>query len=127
MRTDIIKEAPNVVTENPFKSLIFSGFQAEVVCRIAAHKKAAMWYGEWIIRVVNQDRTYERILVSARSRASEEEIIVRTFKTINGLVSFLDPLGFTHINVPMDEGCRSTLVLPDDVLAKHASKEADEG
>ncbi|AUR22496.1 hypothetical protein PhaeoP80_04473 (plasmid) [Phaeobacter inhibens] len=85
-----------------------------------------MWYGEWVIRVVNQDRSYEKMLVSARSRArQDEEIVLRTFKTINGLVSFLNPMGFTHINVPMDEGGRATHVLPEKVVAEHKSREAD--
>ncbi|MFV1630804.1 hypothetical protein [Phaeobacter sp. JH20_18] len=127
MGTDIHKEAPNVVTETLFKSLLLSGYQAEVVCKSAARKKAAMWYGEWVIRVVNQDRSYEKMLVSARSRArQDEEIVLRTFKTINGLVSFLNPMGFTHINVPMDEGGRATHVLPEKVVAEHKSRTTDE-
>ena len=117
MGTDLNKEAPNVVTETLFRSLIHSGYQAEVVCKTSAHKKAAVWYGVWIIRVVNQDRTYEKLLVPARKRAKQEdEISLRTFKTANGLISFLQGIGFTHVNIPLQEGGRSTHVLPADAL-----------
>ena len=80
MEKDITKEAPNVVTEIHFKTLMHSGYQAEVVCRTTATKKAAVWYGIWIIRVVNKERTYEKLLVPARKKlGDDDEIAVRTF------------------------------------------------
>lgn len=114
---DINKEAPNVVTETHFKTLMHSGYQAEVVCRTTAHKKAAVWYGIWIIRVVNKDRSYEKLLVPARKKlGDDDEIAVRTFKTANGLISFLESMGFPQINIPMVEGGRTIHVLPDKLL-----------
>lgn len=112
--TDINKEAPNVVTETHFKTLVESGYQAEVVCKTRATKKAAVWYGIWIIRVVNKERTYEKLLVPARKKlGDDDEIAVRTFKTANGLISFLESMGFTQVNIPMLEGGRTLHALPD--------------
>ena len=111
------KEAPNVVTETLFRSLMRSGYLAEVVCKTEATKKSAVWYGLWIIRVVNQDRSFEKLLVPARQRANaEDEVRIREFKTANGLISFMQNIGFTHVNIPLKEGGRSTHVLPADAL-----------
>ncbi len=122
MEKDITKEAPNVVTEIHFKTLMHSGYQAEVVCRTTATKKAAVWYGIWIIRVVNKERTYEKLLVPARKKlGDDDEIAVRTFKTANGLISFLESMGFPQINIPMVEGGRTTHVLPDELLVDRNS------
>ncbi|UWQ77410.1 hypothetical protein [Leisingera sp. M658] len=116
--TDLSKETPNVVTETLFRSLVGNGYQAEVVSRVAAHKKAAVWYGEWIIRVVNQDRTYEKTLVPARKRANaqEDEITVRVFKTANGLISFMQGVGFEHVDIPLVAGGRSIHTLTNNSL-----------
>jgi hypothetical protein len=115
--TDINKEAPNVVTETLLRSLVQNGYQAEVVCRATATKKAAVWYGVWIIRVVNKDRTYEKLLVSARNRATpDDEITARAFKTANGLISFMQGMGFEHVDIPLVEGGRSTHILTDNAL-----------
>lgn len=117
MTSNFSNEAPNVVTENRFRTLMQSGYQAEVVCRSAAFRKSAVWYGEWIIRVVDQDRTFEKLLVVARSGTSENsEIRIREFKTANGLISFLSGMGCSHVNIPLHEGGRSTHVLPEDAL-----------
>lgn len=122
MGTDINKEAPNVVTETLFRSLVQNGYQAEVVCRSTAFKKAAVWYGEWIIRVVNQDRTYEKLLVPARKRAKpDDEISIRTFKTANGLISFMQGMGFEHVDIPLHEGGRSTHTLTDNSMENNDS------
>lgn len=117
MGTDINKEAPNVVTETLLRSLIQNGYQAEVVSKTKASKKAAVWYGLWIIRVVNKDRTYQKLLVSARNRATpDDEITARVFKTANGLISFMQGMGFDHVDIPLAEGGRSTHVLTDNAM-----------
>ena len=114
MGSNLQKETPNVVTETFFRSLMLNAFQAEVVCRKAAHKKAAVWYGEWIIRVVDQEHSSERLLVPARQNSGKaDEVAARTFKTANGLISFLESFGFSHVSIPLHEGGRSTHVLPD--------------
>ena len=64
-----------------------------------------------------QDRSFEKLLVPARQRANaEDEVRVREFKTANGLISFMQNIGFTHVNIPLKEGGRSTHVLPADAL-----------
>lgn len=106
-----------MVTETFLRTLVQRGYQAEVVCRAKATKKAAVWYGVWIIRVVNQDRTYEKLLVSARNKASaHEEIAPRVFKTANGLISFMSDMGFERVDIPLVEGGRSIHALADSTL-----------
>lgn len=102
-------EAPNVVTEAGFRQLLAKGYDAEIVCKADAYIKASVWYGEWIIRGVNSERTDERVLVTVpRSAVEAEELKFRVFRTINGLVSFMHKAGFAHVDVPLREGHRST-------------------
>lgn len=108
----IEKEAPNVVTTKYFHDLIRSGYLAEVVCTETAYKKAAFWYGEWQIRVVNEDRTFEMYLSTATREAAPVKI--RTAKTINGLVSILHEAGFRQVCIPLEEGGRQILSLSEN-------------
>lgn len=111
--TNFSKEAPNVVTETQFKLLLRQGYKAEVVCRSAAFRKAAVWYGEWFIRVVSSDGSVEKLLVPfPRGGPQNEEIPLRMFKTANGLISFLDGMGFDQARLPLREGGREVLILP---------------
>ncbi len=96
-------EAPNVVTETRFRALVESGYRAEILCRETAHKKGPSYYGVWIMRVVSQDGV-EKLLVTARTRTSYNDIKIREFKTITGVVSFLIGIGFSHADVPLQEG-----------------------
>jgi hypothetical protein len=114
--TDLEKEAPNVVTEPRFRELLAQGYQAEVLCRSAAYYKSAVWYGAWVLRVVDKDGTFERLLVNIPRRVTgEPEVAVKVFKTVNGLTTFMARMGFTHVHVPLLEGGRSSLALPSDV------------
>lgn len=123
MDRDLQKEAPNVVTEPRFRQLLAKGYQAEVVCRQDAYRKASVWYGEWIVRVVDQDRTFEKLLVTTPRRVGEgDEVKIRVFKTINGLTSFMHGVGFAHIDVPFYRGGRSSQSLPDEVLEMDRSE-----
>lgn len=118
MVSDLDKEAPNVVTEPRFRQLLAKGYQAEVVCQAEAYCKAAVWYGEWIIRVVNRDRTIEKLLVNIPRRAKGNPVVtVKVFKTINGLSSFMHRAGFTHVHVPFQRGGRSSQAIPSEVVA----------
>ena len=113
MRTDLNKEAPNVVTETQFKVLLQQGYQAEVVCKTPAFRKNAVWYGEWFIRAVTEDRSVEKLLVPGRRwNKQPEEIPLRIFKTANGLISFLEGFGFDQIHIPMLKGGRAVHCLP---------------
>lgn len=112
-------EAPNVVTEARFRDLVESGYSAEILCREAAHKKGPSYYGLWIMRVVS-DEGVEKLLVTARARSSFSDIKVREFKTITGVVSFLIGIGFSHADVPLEVGQRTTHKLA--VHSKRSSK-----
>lgn len=100
-------EAPNVVTEARFRDLVESGYSAEILCQEAAHKKGPSYYGIWIMRAVSDDGV-EKLLVTARTRTTYNDIKIREFKTITGVVSFLIGIGFSHADVPLEEGQRTT-------------------
>ena len=100
-------EAPNVVTEARFRELVESGYNAEILCQEPAHKKGPSYYGVWIMRVVSDDGV-EKLLVTARTRATHNDIKIREFKTITGVVSFLVGIGFSHADVPLEEGQRTS-------------------
>ena len=113
-------EAPNVVTETRFRTLMQSGYLAEVLCQSAAYNKSAVWYGKWVIRIIDEDRTFMKLLVPARSMSDKhDEIRIREFKTANGLISFLASMGCTNANVPLQEGGVSTHALPVELLTKN--------
>ncbi|WP_308917184.1 hypothetical protein [Jannaschia sp. LMIT008] len=116
---DLQKEAPNVVTEPKFRELLAQGYQAEVLCRSDAYYKSAVWYGAWVLRVVDREGTFERLLVNIPRRVTgEPEVAIKVFKTINGLTTFMARMGFTHIHVPLLEGGRSSLALPTEVMER---------
>jgi len=100
-------EAPNVVTEARFRELVESGYSAEILCQESAHKKGPSYYGVWIMRAVSDDGV-EKLLVTARTRTTYNDIKIREFKTITGVVSFLIGIGFSHADVPLEEGQRTT-------------------
>jgi hypothetical protein len=115
--TDLEKEAPNVVTEPRFKELLARGYQAEVLCQREAHYKSAVWYGEWTVRIVNRERTFEKPLVNIPRRViGEPAVSLKVFKTINGLTTFMARSGFTHVHIPLLEGGRSSHALPSELL-----------
>ncbi|WP_331459658.1 hypothetical protein [Paracoccus liaowanqingii] len=122
MEIELEKETPNVVTEPRFRKLIASGYLAEVVCQVAAYRKASVWYGEWTVRVVNPDRTIEKLLVTTPRRVDDmDEIKIRVFKTINGLSSFMHEAGFTHLDIPFLSGGRTIQALPKNPSDKSGS------
>ena len=100
-------EAPNVVTEARFRELVESGYSAEILCQESAHKKGPSYYGVWILRAVSADGV-EKLLVTARTRTTHNDIKIREFKTITGVVSFLVGIGFFHADVPLEEGQRTS-------------------
>ena len=100
-------EAPNVVTEARFRDLVESGYSAEILCQETAYKKGPSYYGVWIMRAVS-DEGVEKLLVTARTRTTYNDIKIREFKTITGVVSFLIGIGFSHADVPLEEGQRTS-------------------
>ncbi|WP_375262957.1 hypothetical protein [Palleronia sp.] len=123
MDKDLEKEAPNVVTEAEFRMLVASGFQAEIVCLGETYIKGSVWYGEWIIRVVSSDRTFGKVLsVNVRRGVAEpEQIKFRAFKTINGLCSFFQKVGFEHMDIPFVRGGRTVFSLPPESATKDST------
>lgn len=106
-------EAPNVVTTKQFQALLREGYLAEVLANEDAHKVSSVWYGSWIVRVVNEERTYERLVSSTRlPETASEQVRVRVHKTANGLISFLEAAGITHPTVPLKKGGRHAHRLP---------------
>ena len=108
---DLEKAAPNVVTETKFRDLAAEGYTVEVVAQSDALKKGPSWHGVWIIRAVSDDGM-EKLLVTARTRTSRGDIKIREFKTVTGVISFLVGIGFSHADIPLEEGQRTTLKLP---------------
>ncbi len=113
---DLEQEAPNVVTESGFRDLVESGHRVEVVCKESAFKKGPSWHGVWILRVVS-DAGVEKLLVTARTRTSRNDIKIREIKTVTGVISFLQGIGFSHADVPLEEGKRTVQKLSSEEMA----------
>lgn len=115
--TDLEKEAPNVVTEPRFRDLVANGYRVEIVCKTDAYKKGPSWYGAWVLRAVSDDGV-EKLLVTARTRTSFNDIKIREIKTITGIISFLQGVGFSHADIPLEEGKRTVLKLSPEEMAR---------
>lgn len=113
---DLDKEAPNVVTEPRFRDLVASGYRVEVVCKSDAFRKGPNWHGVWILRAVSDDGV-EKLLVTARTRTSRNDIKIREIKTVTGVISLLQAIGFSHADVPLEEGRRTVHKLSSDEMA----------
>ena len=113
---DLEKEAPNVVTEPRFRDLVASGYRVEVVCKEDAFKKGPNWHGVWILRAVSDDGV-EKLLVTARTRTSRNDIKIREIKTVTGIISLLQGLGFSHADIPLEEGKRTVHKLSSEEIA----------
>lgn len=95
------KEAPNVVSEDGCRVLINQGWAIEVICLESAAKRHSNYFGKWGVRVVSPDGSVERMLVTAR-----KVMELRVFKTITGLISFLDDFDVSGPRIPLYEGMR---------------------
>ena len=113
---DLDKEAPNVVTEPRFRDLVISGYRVEVVCKEDAYKKGPNWHGVWILRAVSDDGV-EKLLVTARTRTSRNDIKIREIKTVTGIISFLQGIGFSHTDIPLEKGKRTVQKLSSEEIA----------
>ena len=72
-------------------------------CKADPERKGPSWYGLWIMRTVGSDGQ-EKILVTARTRVTQNAIRVREFKTATGVISFLVGVGFSQASIPMKNG-----------------------
>jgi len=113
---DLDKEAPNVVTEPRFRDLAESGYRVEVHCKSGAYRKGPNWHGVWTMRVVS-DEGVEKLLVTARTRTSHNDIKIREIKTVTGVISFLQGIGFSHADIPLEEGQKSIHTLSAEEIA----------
>jgi hypothetical protein len=104
---------PNVTTEQGLRDLVESGHVVEVLCQSNPVKKGPSWHGTWVMRTVGKDGR-ERVLVTARTRTSRNDIKIREFKTATGVISFLVGIGFTHASLPMKTGHRTSHSLSED-------------
>jgi hypothetical protein len=119
-------EAPNVVTEARFRELVERGYSAEILCQESAHQKGPSYYGVWIMRVVSDDGV-EKLLVTARTRTTYNDIKIREFKTISGVVSFFLGLGFTHVDLPLVAGTSRSHKLAPSATAPSDKAASDRG
>ena len=102
MSTPITNSAPNVVSEDGLKEELSRGWQIEVICKKAAEKRQANWYGAWGIRIISPDGRNERTLVTYRKDMEQ-----RLFRTVYGLISFLVECGISRPTLPLSEGQRA--------------------
>lgn len=93
----------NIATEARFRALVESGYCVEVLCLEAAQRKGPTYYGLWVLRAVS-DEGDEKRLVTARTRTTHDDIKIREFKTVTGVISFLIGLGLSCAKIPLQEG-----------------------
>lgn len=110
--TDLEKEAPNVVTESRFRDLAANGYHVEIKCKQAAFKKGPNWHGMWVLRAIS-DEGLEKLLVTSRA-----DIKIREIKTVTGVISFLLGIGFSHADIPLEEGQRTVHKLSSEEVAR---------
>ena len=109
------RDVADVVTESELKVLLRTGYRCEVIPREEPHMRGPVWYGNWVVAAVDDERTVERPLVSMRRKNGHGGAkAVREFRTANGLISFLHRLGFRSITLPMEQGSRAAHRLPAD-------------
>ena len=115
-----------MVTEARFRELVERGYSAEILCRESARQKGPSYYGVWIMRVVSDDGV-EKLLVTARTRTTYNDIKIREFKTITGVVSFFLGLGFAHVALPLVAGASQTHKLAPSDRASADQISSDRG
>lgn len=104
---------PNVTTEQGLRALAEEGHTVEVLCKADPERKGPSWHGLWLIKTLGADGQ-EKILVTARTRLTQNAIKVREFKTATGVISFLVGVGFSHANLPMKNGEKTSHRLVSD-------------
>lgn len=92
------KPRTNVITEQGLRALAEEGHTVEVLCKADPERKGPSWYGLWIMRTV-RNGGQEKILVTARTRLTQNAIKVREFKTATGVISFLVGVGFSQASI----------------------------
>lgn len=106
--------AKALVQEAELVALVRKGYVIEVIVQETPFKKAATWHGEWVIRLTDDEESFEAYLVTARGYATKS---VRVIKTVNGLLSFMTELGFATVGIPMEKGERARHQLQNEAVA----------
>lgn len=114
--------APNVVTEPRFRELLSLGYDTEILCLEDCNKRSGHWYGEWIMRAISRDGTSDKLLVKV-PRHAHLDVEARTFKTVNGLISFMLDLGFATANIPVRKGHRALNSLANELTENATTDE----
>lgn len=86
---------PNVLSEDEIPNRLADGWRIVVIALEDAEKRQSYWYGLWGIKAVSLDGGYEQTLITHRKGME-----ARVFKSINGLVSFLDQFGISMHLIP---------------------------
>lgn len=95
----MIREAPNVVTEEGIRLLLEDGYVLEITCVESAEKRYNAWYGGWTVYAVQRDGDDRKLLVVSRGSV----IKAREFKTVVGLISYIHGHRFPMVTIPMEE------------------------
>ena len=104
---------PNVTTEQGLRALAEEGHTIEVLCKADPERKGPSWHGLWLIKTLGTDGQ-EKLLVTARTRLTQNAIKVREFKTATGVISFLVGVGFSQASIPMKNGEKTSHSLVND-------------
>ena len=114
-------EAPDVVSETLFKSLLQQGYSTDILCVEDSFIRNQVWSGLWYVRVVSPDGKIERVLSTTRVKDKTAGFSIRSFKSANGLTSFIHGIGYQHIAIPFYAGAwrrLGTLVTTDEMGAE---------
>ena len=104
---------PNVTTEQGLRVLAGKGHTVEVLCKADPERKGPSWHGLWLVKTLGAD-DQEKLLVTARTRLTQNAIKVREIKTATGVISFLVGVGFSQASIPMKDGERTSHRLVND-------------
>lgn len=110
MRRFTEDEAPNVVTEVEFRELIREGYAAEIVCEEDCDRRNNTWHGLWTMHALHPFSSVAKPLVKY-PRAMRDPLEQKLFRTVNGLVSFMEGCGFRSVHIPLKKGERTELSL----------------
>lgn len=92
----------NGATEKEFKELVAGSGRVTVVCRQRAVFSSGHYKGIWEVFAYSVDDRKWRILFT--QDRSDRRFGVRTFKTLNGMCSFLKGLGFEFCALTFEAG-----------------------
>lgn len=85
---------PNVTTEHGLRALAEKGRTVEVMYKADPERKGPSWHGLWLMRTVRIDGK-EKLLVTARTRLTQNAVKGREFKTATGVIFSLIGVGFS--------------------------------